>query len=125
MARYPSKGMYQCNLLGIYHADHVCLGNLRTAIYVYDENVTGPLSTASNSIPETDCNAPASGEKKSISAQVPLYLLLVVFFGIEVLPYRRRKDVLVSFVPAAINYFGKCWIVVHTFQLFILGGHLR
>lgn len=78
------------------------------------------------------CNSkmPFSREEKSVPTSVPLHLFLVVFFWIELLPHAGGKDVLVPFVPSAIDHFGVRGVIVgslhrsslYRFRFLVLGS---
>lgn len=64
-------------------------------------------------------------KEKGIPALIPLNLRLVILLRIEILPHAGGKNMFVPLVPATINYFGVCWIVICAFNNhrgFFLGG---
>lgn len=58
----------------------------------------------------------SSSEEESVSANVPLYSILVVLVCIELLPHTGREDVLIPLVPTSVHHLGKGRIIIRAFE---------
>jgi len=45
---------------------------------------------------------------------------LIILFWVEFLPYAGRKNMLVAFIPPAINYLGEGGVVITAFEIYLL-----